>query len=119
MDSRYNDGRTKVMRIITRLNVGGPAIHVTGLNAGLELKLSRSAVGGGSLPGETLPTWVLAITCSGGQGGPEEVMGRLRRADPPVVARIEDNQVMLDPRTVLPEEEENMLRSLQTALEGR
>ena len=90
-----------------------------GLNAGLELKLSRSAVGGGSLPGETLPTWVLAITCSGGQGDPEEVMGRLRRADPPVVARIEDNQVMLDPRTVLPEEEENMLRSLQTALEGR
>ena len=90
-----------------------------GLNAGLELKLSRSAVGGGSLPRETLPTWVLAITCSGGQGTPEEVMVRLRRADPPVVARIEDNQVMLDPRTVLPEEEENMLRSLQTVLEGR
>ena len=88
-------------------------------NAGVELKLSRSAVGGGSLPGETLPTWVLALTCSDGRGGPEEVMGSLRRADPAVVARIEDEQVMLDPRTVLPEEEEAMLRALQIALEGK
>ena len=87
-------------------------------NSGVMLKPSRSAVGGGSLPGETLPTWVLALTGGDGHGSPEEVMEALRRADPPVVARIEENQVMLDPRTVLPEEEEAMLRALQTALEG-
>jgi L-seryl-tRNA(Ser) seleniumtransferase len=90
-----------------------------GRNVGAELMPSRSAVGGGSLPGETLPTWVLALACGGGKGGPEEVMERLRRAHPPVVARIEDDQVMLDPRTVLPEEEEAMLRALQIALEGK
>ena len=83
-----------------------------------ELRSSRSAVGGGSLPGETLPTWVLALSCSHVRGGPEEVMARLRRADPPVVARIEEDLVMLDPRTVLPEEEEAMIRALRTAMEG-
>ena len=89
-----------------------------GRNTGVELKPSRSAVGGGSLPGETLPTWVLALNCGDGQGGPEGVMERLRRAAPPVVARVEDDQVMLDPRTVLPEEEEAMLETLRAALEG-
>ena len=90
-----------------------------GRNAGVELEPSRSAVGGGSLPGETLLTWVLALTRSSGQGGPEKVMEKLRRADPPVVARIEDDRVMLDPRTVLPEEEGDMLRALQAALEEK
>ena len=85
-------------------------------DAGVELRPSLSAVGGGSLPGETLPTWVLAAACSDGPGSPEEVMEGLRRAEPPVVARIEDDQVMLDPRTVLPEEEEDMLKALRTAL---
>ena len=85
----------------------------------VELKPSRSAVGGGSLPGETQPSWVLAMTCSQVQGGPAEVMARLRQADPPVVARIEDDLVMLDPRTVLPEEEEAVIRALRTAMEKR
>ena len=90
-----------------------------GGGAGVELRPSRSAVGGGSLPGETLPSWTLALTCNHVSGGPEEVMSRLRRADPPVVARIEEDMVMLDPRTVLPEEEETMLSALRTAMEGR
>ena len=76
---------------------------------------SRSAVGGGSLPGETLPTWVLALSCEGSEGGPEAVMKRLREAKPPVVARIEDDQVILDPRTVLPEEEDSLLTALRDA----
>ena len=77
---------------------------------------SRSAVGGGSLPGETLPTWVLSLHCGGVSGGAQEVTASLRRADPPVVARIVENQVLLDPRTVLPEEEEPLLRAVLAAL---
>ncbi|MEE2927183.1 MAG: L-seryl-tRNA(Sec) selenium transferase [Chloroflexota bacterium] len=81
-----------------------------------EVISGRSAVGGGSLPGETLPTWVLALSCEGDVGGPERVMRRLREANPPVVARIEDDRVILDPRTVMPEEEESLLTALRDAL---
>ena len=90
-----------------------------GQHATIEVKRSRSAVGGGSLPGETLPTWALAAACGEGRQRPEELAARLRQADPPVVARIEDDRVMLDPRTVLLEDEEAMLGALQTALEGK
>ena len=78
----------------------------------LSVQPSRSAIGGGTLPGETLPTWVLALDCHGISGGAEEVMSRMRRADPPVVARIEEDRVLLDPRTVLPEQEEALIRVL-------
>ena len=80
-----------------------------------EVISGRSAIGGGSLPGETLPTWVLALSCEGDAGGPERVMRRLREADPPVIARIEDDRVILDPRTVMPEEEEALVPALRAA----
>ncbi len=81
-----------------------------------EVISSKSAVGGGSLPGETLPTWVLALSCEGSAGGPEAVMRSLREAKPPVIARIEDDRVILDPRTVLPEEEDSLLTALRDAI---
>jgi L-seryl-tRNA(Ser) seleniumtransferase len=57
----------------------------------------QSTVGGGSLPGETLPTKLVALTVN----NPDDLLARLRRGDPPVVARIENNRVVLDLRTVL------------------
>jgi L-seryl-tRNA(Ser) seleniumtransferase len=81
-----------------------------------EVISGRSAIGGGSLPGETLPSWLLALSCHGLSGGPETVMKRLREADTPVIARIEEDRVLLDPRTVLAEEEEGLLASLREAL---
>ena len=81
------------------------------------VQCSRSAIGGGSLPGETLPSWALSLRCEGIPGGPEAIMDQLRRADPPVVARIEEDLVLLDPRTVLPQEEEALLTAVKTALE--
>ena len=86
-----------------------------GSNASVEP--SDSAIGGGTLPGETLPTWVLALDCQSIPGGADEVMGRLRQADPPVVARIEADRVLLDPRTVLPEEEAALISVLRQVLE--
>ena len=76
----------------------------------------RSAIGGGSLPGETLPSWVLSLSCRAASGGPEGVMERLRQEDTPVVARIEEDRVLLDPRTVLPEEDEALLQGVRAAL---
>ncbi|HHS97618.1 MAG TPA: L-seryl-tRNA(Sec) selenium transferase [Chloroflexi bacterium] len=72
----------------------------------------RSTVGGGSLPGETLPTRLVALPVA----DPDGVAAALRAADPPVVARIEDDRLLLDPRTVLPEEEEPLLRAVQQAV---
>jgi L-seryl-tRNA(Ser) seleniumtransferase len=86
------------------------------LERGAGVEAARSAIGGGSLPGETLPSWVLTLPCEDDTGGAEEVMGRLRRADPPVVARIEGNRVLLDPRSVLHEEDEPLLRAVHEAL---
>jgi len=70
----------------------------------------ESTVGGGSLPGATLPTALLAINCE----SPNRVLGRLRRADPPVIARIAEGRVLLDPRTILPDQETDLLDALQS-----
>ena len=64
----------------------------------------------------TSASWVLSVTCEGIPGGAEEVMTRLRRAEQPVVARVEDDRVLLDPRTVLLGEEESLLAALKQAL---
>ena len=78
---------------------------------------SRSAIGGGSLPGETLPTWALFLDASAPAmahlGGAEGIMRRLRQGRPPVVARVEDERVLFDPRTVAPEEDAGLLAVLQ------
>jgi L-seryl-tRNA(Ser) seleniumtransferase len=73
-----------------------------------EIVDGRSTVGGGSLPGETLPTKLLALSVT----DPDGLAEGLRDGDPPVVARIEENRLMLDPRTVLPEEEGVLLERL-------
>ena len=77
-----------------------------------------STIGGGSLPGETLPTWLLAQTPSGLLGGAQSLASRLRDAEQPVIARIEEGMVVIDPRTVLPGEEDGLISSLKDALEG-
>ena len=57
----------------------------------------QSTVGGGSLPGETLPTKLVTLSVN----APDDFLARLRRGDPPVVARIENDRVVFDLRTVL------------------
>lgn len=74
---------------------------------------TRSAIGGGSLPGETLPSWALRLDASALPGRADAVMRRLREGRPPVVARVEDDMVLFDPRTVAPEEDGELLSALQ------
>ena len=80
--------------------------------AGCDVIEGRSAVGGGSLPEVTLPTFVLALPA----GNPDDLLARLRQADPPVVGRIEADRVVLDPRTVMPGEDEAVVRAVSDAL---
>ncbi len=76
---------------------------------GAELVAGESVIGGGSTPGQSLPTWLVALASA----APEKLERRLRASDPPVVARIEKDRVLLDLRTVQPEEEAELLRALQ------
>lgn len=78
-----------------------------------ELRDGRSTVGGGSLPGQTLPTRLLVLPAD---RSATALTARLRRATPPVVARIEDDRVVLDPRTVLPAQDAALLSALEAAL---
>jgi L-seryl-tRNA(Ser) seleniumtransferase len=71
-----------------------------------------STVGGGSLPGETLPTRLLAINIK----SPQNVMEKLRAFNPPIIARIEKDQILIDPRTVLPGQDDDLLEGLEKAI---
>ncbi len=78
-----------------------------------EVLPGRSTVGGGSLPGETLPTRLVALAVE----SPAGVAARLRAGDPPVIGRIEDDRLLLDPRTVLPEQEALLWDLVKKALD--
>ena len=84
-----------------------PWLAANGLAA--EVIDGASTVGGGSLPGETLPTRVVAL--SGAQ--PQALARRLRHAPTPVISRIVDDRVTLDPRTVL--DDEALIASIRAA----
>ncbi len=76
-----------------------------------EIVAVQSAVGGGSLPGETLPGVALAL-----DGRAEALHVRLRGGSPPVVGRIAGDRLLLDLRTVLPEQDELLLGAVIAAL---
>ncbi len=97
----------------------------------VEIVEGQSTIGGGSLPGETLPTTLLAISAGRDQGSGDRhsvtdgerahspldaLAARLRAGEPPVVARILRDRLLLDPRTVLPEQGDALLAALRAAL---
>ena len=77
-----------------------------------EIMRGESLIGGGSTPEQSLETWLVAIAA------PDVVAleQRLRSAEPPVIARIERNLLLLDLRTVFPEEEAELTEALRLAL---
>ena len=79
--------------------------------AGIPVQImdGRSRVGGGSLPGSTLPTTLVAIVDEDATA----LAARLRLADEPVVGRIQEDRLLLDPRTVLPQQTETLLRTVK------
>ncbi len=79
-----------------------------------EIISGYSTVGGGSLPGETLPTWLLALQVE----KPDRLLRRLRQGTPPIIARIQDARLVLDPRTVLPGQAEPLLAGVKIAVDS-
>ncbi len=68
----------------------------------------ESMVGGGSLPGTSLPTKLVAIS----SGNPDDLARRLRSSGPPIVSRIEEDNLLFDPRTVFPEQDKILVESI-------
>lgn len=81
-------------------------------NVEVEIESGESTVGGGSLPGESIPTFLLSLNVR----SPDKFLKKLREQHPPIIARTENNKVLLDPRTVLPEQEGALLVGLKNLL---
>lgn len=75
---------------------------------------SPATVGGGAMPLAELPGF--AITVNASRRSPQQLAERLRRGEVPVVARIQDDHLLLDPRTLLPGEEPLLISALRQAL---
>ena len=76
-----------------------------------EIVESSSVIGGGATPGQALPTWVIALECT----DVVQCERRLRQCDPPVIARIEEDRLLIDLRTVFREEEDELAAALSQA----
>ena len=86
-------------------------------HAGVAVRVieGTSSVGGGTLPGVELPTWLVAIRPK--ELGVDELARRLRTGEPAVVGRIAADQLLLDPRTLLAGDPERVAAALARALE--
>jgi len=85
---------------------------------GIAARVQRgeSTIGGGSLPGETLPTTLLALDAAHVPLSLDELAKRLRFRRMPIVVRIQRDMLLLDPRTVLPEQDEEVVKALEEEL---
>lgn len=89
---------------------------VTRLGPDTNVEPGLSTIGGGSLPGESLPTWLVSINKYTHQERVNSIADRLRAQDPPIIARIQDDHILLDPRTVLVDQDDALVKGVQNAL---
>ena len=94
--------RTRADRLVTRLNAESSAVNV------FSVQSVQSAPGGGSLPGQTVPSWGIAID----HPNPAHVAERLRTGNPAVVPRVQDNRNLIDLRTVMEKDEDALTARL-------
>jgi len=78
----------------------------------------ETMVGGGSLPGGTLPTRLVAIGDKKDQNVAQMLSRKLRSQELPVIGRISEDVLLLDPRSVLPEEDVMVLKALRNLVSG-
>ena len=83
------------------------------------MQRGESTIGGGSLPGETLPTTLLALDAEHVPFPLDELAKRLRTRKMPVIARIQRDTLLLDPRTVFKEQDKEVVRALVEGMGNR
>ena len=107
--------RTDVNEISIRASALVETLQATSLE--VEVVAGESVIGGGSTPGASLPTVLVAVASKGLSAG--QLAARLRAAEPPVIARVEEGRVLLDLRTVFPEEDAAVTAVLTAMATGR
>lgn len=90
--------------------------RVAGDRIALTVEEDRVPVGGGSLPGFELPTFVVSIRAQPGGPGPQRIADGLRAAPRPVLARVRDDAVLLDLRTLSEADLDAVTEALEAAL---
>jgi L-seryl-tRNA(Ser) seleniumtransferase len=95
---------------------GESLIESVGRPPSVSLVEGFSEVGGGSFPDATLPTWLVQLTADGMTA--DGLIERLREWDPPIIARIERDHVVLDARTILPSQLPIVVEALLRVLRG-
>jgi L-seryl-tRNA(Ser) seleniumtransferase len=75
---------------------------------GASVRASETAIGGGSTPDQSLPTWVVTLKVPGAS----QFERKLRLGRPPVIVRIEKDEIILDMRTVADEEEDLLIKAI-------
>jgi L-seryl-tRNA(Ser) seleniumtransferase len=103
----------KMMRL-TKQEVGkrteALAAQVESSTLKVEVTDGESVIGGGAAPSSVLPTRLLALSCS--RLSTDELAARLRASDPPIIARVEQGRVLLDLRTVFPDQDPSIVDAL-------
>ena len=88
----------------TARKIASASLHV-------EIIDGDSVIGGGAAPSAVLPTRLLAISCDGLSA--DQLTEHLRSSNPPIIARVEDGRVLLDLRTVFPQQDELVAKALE------
>ncbi len=94
-----SEARKRVENWIQVLGVGSP-------------EATQSTVGGGSLPGQSLPSFALLLAVK----KVDHFLRSLREQSTPIIARTENDQILLDPRAILYEQENSLLVELENVL---
>ena len=81
---------------------------------GAHVRKTQSVVGGGSMPGTTMPSWGVAVKTA----DPAAFAARLRAGSPSVFCRVEPDAALFDVRTVFTDQLPDLTRAIQYALEG-
>jgi L-seryl-tRNA(Ser) seleniumtransferase len=107
--ARHDYDAIPALRMIqlSKEEIGGRAEALAARIAGYKLKIEvvdgESLLGGGAAPSSALPTRLLALTCE--DLSADELTARLRRSEVPIIGRVDEGRVLLDLRTVFPEQD--------------
>ena len=105
------------MMLLSKEDVGrraqAIAAKIRSSQLSVEIVDGESVIGGGAAPSAVLPTRLIAATLQGMSA--DELAARLRAYDPPIITRVEEGRVLLDLRTVFPEQDAAVLRALDPA----
>ena len=100
---------------VTQIRHAAESLHQS-VGNDADLIEGESEVGGGSFPGAKLKTWLVRLNSQ--RLAPNPLAERLRSGDPPVITRIADDHVVLDPRTIMPDEVDTVARAVRAALDA-